>query len=236
MGTTALAETPSPAGNTMRRSAFAAGALYLVTFVTSIPTLRLYAPVREHADFVLGVGNSASVRWGALLEVVLALACAGTAVALFPATRRHSVTAAIGFVCSRLLEAGLILAGVVGVLAVVALRHDGPGAATDSAALVAAGRALWAIHDETFLLGQSLMPVINALFLGAVLYRSGLVPRIIPLIGLCAAPLLLASDLAIFGGVYAQGTALAGLAALPIALWEFALGMWLVLRGFRVAT
>ncbi|WP_019926853.1 DUF4386 domain-containing protein [Nocardia sp. BMG111209] len=229
MGTTALA-APRPAGDTSRYNAYAAGALYLVTFVTSIPTLALYEPVLHHTDFVLGVGDSASVRWGTLLEVVLAFACAGTAVALFPVTRRYSETAAAGFVGTRLLEAGLILVGVVTLWSIVTLRHDG---GADPAALVTAGRALVAVHDGSFLFGQSLMPVANALLLGSVLYRYRLVPRIIPLLGLVGAPLLLASVVASVFGAYPQGSPAAAVAALPIALWELSLGIWLLVKGFR---
>ncbi|MGW5520237.1 DUF4386 domain-containing protein [Nocardia africana] len=234
MGTTAPAQTQQRAGDTMRYSALVAGVLYLVTFVTSIPTLLLYEPVLDHTDFVLGAGDARSALWGAFLEVVLALSCVGTAVALFPVARRYSETAAIGFVSSRVLEAGLILVGVSTVLSVVTLRQGGTGAGTDSASLITAGRTLVAVHDATFPLGQSLMPVLNALFLGSVLYRSGLVPRIIPLVGFVGAPLLLASDIAILFGAYAQGTPLAGLAAFPIALWELSLGMWLAIKGFRL--
>src|SRR3954454_13163584 len=217
-----------------RRTSLVAGALYLVTFVTSIPTLALYEPLREHADFVLGAGSTTGVLWGALLEVVLALSCVGTAVVLFPVAKRQSETAALGFLAARVLEGGLILLGVVSLLSVVALRADAHASAdVDSASLVTAGSTLTAVYDQTFLLGQSLMPVVSALCLGSVMYRSGLVPRIIPVIGLVGAPLLLASDIAIFWGVYEQGTSPAGLAALPIAAWELALGVWLAVKGFR---
>jgi hypothetical protein len=216
-----------------RGAAALAGALYLLTFVTSVPTLALYAPVHESADFVLGAGPTTGVMWGAFLEVCLALSCVGTAVALFPVLRRYSEVRALGFVAARLLEAGLILVGVVSLLAVVSLRGE---AVEQPDALVATGRALVAAHDWTFLLGQSLMPVVSALCLGTVLYRWALVPRIIPAVGLVGAPLLLASDLAVFAGLYEQRTALAGLAALPIAVWELAIGVRLLVKGFDPAT
>jgi hypothetical protein len=226
--------TVRPSARPLRRTALVAGALYLITFITSIPTLALYAPLRDHPDFVLGAGGTTGVMWGAVLEVALALSCVGTAVALFPVARRQSDTAALGFFAARVLEAGLILVGVVSLRSIVTLRHDVAGTpGADPSSLVTAGHTLTAAYDWTFLLGQSLMPVVSALCLGPVLYRSGLVPRIIPAIGLVGAPLLLASDIAIFCGVYEQGTAPAGLAALPIAVWELALGAWLAVKGFR---
>jgi hypothetical protein len=74
------------------------------------------------------------------------------------------------------------------------------------------------------------MPAISALLLGSLLYRSRLVPRIIPVLGLIGAPLLLAAVIAtLFGGI-GQYSALA---ALPVAAWELSLGVWLVAKGFR---
>ena len=151
----------------------------------------------------------------------MALAGIGTAVVLYPVAKRQSETAAIGFVTTRVLEAGLIIVGVVSMLTLVTLRHDVAGTAgADPAALVTTGQAHLATYDWAFLLGQSLMPVFNALFLGYVMYRSGLVPRILPILGLVGAPLLLASDLAIFFDVFDRVSPVADVAFLPIAVWE----------------
>jgi hypothetical protein len=219
-----------PAVDTMRGRARTAGILYLITFV-SMPTLALYQGVRTRADFVLGAGSDSGVLWGALSEVVVAIAGVGTAVVLFPVAKRQSETAALGFVTSRVLEAGGILLGVVSMLSVISLRHDIAG--TDRAALVTTGHTLSAVYDNAFLLSQSLAPVVNACCLGYVMYRSGLVPRILPTIGFIGVPLLLAADLAVFFGVLDRGAPINALAALPIALWEFSLGIYLTVKGFR---
>ena len=226
------ATRPSP--DSMRRTSRAAGILYLVTFV-SVPTLMVFQPVRDGADFVLGAGSDTGVLWGSFSEVVVALAGIGTAVVLFPVARRQSETAALGFVASRVVEGSLIIVGVVSMLSVVTLRNDVAGTTgADPASLVTTGSTLVAAYDWTFLLSQSLMPVFNALCLGTVLYRSGLVPRILPTLGLIGAPLLLAADIAIFFGVFDRSGPIA-LAALPIAVWEFSLGVYLTVKGFRPA-
>lgn len=227
------ATRPSPDG--MRRTSLAAGILYLLTFV-SIPTLALFEPVREQADFILGGGSDTGVLWGAFSEVVVALAGIGTAVVLYPVARRVSRTAALGFVAARVLEGALIIVGVVSVLTVLTLRSDVAGTpGADEASLITTGHALAATYDGAFLLSQSLLPAFNALCLGFVLYRSGLVPRILPLLGLIGAPLLLASDIAIFFGLYDRAAPVAILAALPIAVWELSLGVYLTARGFKPA-
>jgi hypothetical protein len=76
------------------------------------------------------------------------------------------------------------------------------------------------------------MPVIVALLLGYLLCRSRLVPRVLPIVAFVGAPRLIASDIAVFFGAYAQVSTLAGLAALPVAAFEFAFGVWLIVKGF----
>jgi Domain of unknown function (DUF4386) len=234
MSTTAHSPAATrPQTDSMRRTSLAAGILYLLTFV-SIPTLALYQDARNEADFVLGAGSDSGVLLAAFTEVVVAVACIGTAVVLFPVLKRQSETAAVGFVASRVAEGTLIIVGVVSVLTLLTLRTDVAGTAdADPASLVTTGSALSAAYDWTFLLSQSLMPAFNALFLGYALYRSGLVPRILPTLGLIGAPLLLASDVAVFFGVYDRAAPIAILAAAPIAVWEFSLGVYLVVKGFR---
>ncbi len=230
----APAATPS-ATDPMRRTSRAAGILYLVTFV-SVPTLALYSGVRDEAAFVLGAGSDTGVLLAAFSEVVVALAGIGTAVVLYPVAKRQSETAALGFVTSRVVEGALIIVGVVSVLTLLTLRTDVAGTTgADPAALLTTGHALSAAYDWTFLLSQSLMPVFNGLCLGYVMYRSGLVPRVLPTLGLVGAPLLLASDIAIFFGLYDRAAPVAVLAALPIAVWELSLGVYLTVRGFRPA-
>lgn len=193
-----------------------AGILYLVTFATSIPAVPMKAP------FLAGGADPTLAISGYILEIVLALACIGTAVALFPLLRRHDETFALGFVGTRTVEAGLILVGVTSVAALVAVRAAGDD-----------GGVLVAIHDAAFLIGPGLMPAFNALMLATVLYRARLVPRIIPLVGLVGAPLLAASAVLAMFGVMDQVSPAAALLALPIALWEFSIGVWLIVRGVR---
>jgi len=211
-----------------RKTALVAGALYLLTFV-SIPTLALYGPVRDR-NYVTGAGPDTGAVVGGVLEVIVAFACVGTAIVLFPVVKRQNEAVALGFVASRVLEAAAIVAGVACLLAVVSLRRAGAGAD----ALVT-GQALVSLHDRLFLLGQSLMPVVNALLLGSLLYRSRLVPRALPVLGFVGAPLLAAATLATMAGLIERDSTWAVVAALPIALWELSLGIRLVVKGFNPA-
>jgi hypothetical protein len=237
---TALAHTPAvaraPAAGPMRGRARLAGVLYVITFV-SIPTLWLYKPVKDHANFVLGAGSSTGVMWGALSEVIVALAGTATALVLFPLLKRQSESAALGVLTARVIETALIFTGVISLLTLLTLRNDVAGTAgADRASLITAGHTQVAVYNSTFLLSQALMPVIIDVLLGYLLYRSRLVPRILAMIAFIAAPLLLANDIAIFFGAYAKGSALDGVAALPIAAFELAFGIWLIVKGFNRAS
>jgi Domain of unknown function (DUF4386) len=241
--TRTTATTPVPTGSqrapmtSLRKTALVAGIFYLITFI-SIPTLALYGPVKNHRDWILTSGSHTGVLVGAFLEVIVALAGIGTAVTLYPVVKRQNEGVALGFVTSRLLEAAMIFTGVLSLLSLVTLRHDLGGATgANAAALVTTGASHVAVYNWTMLLGQTLMPCINALLLGSLMYRSRLVPRIIPIVGLIGAPLLLAAVIAaLFSGSIGHVSAFQAIATLPVAAWEFSLGVWLVVKGFKPST
>jgi hypothetical protein len=216
----------------MRKTALVAGIFYLLTFI-SIPTLILYGQIEDHRDWILSSTGHTAVLAGGLLEVIVALASIGTAVTLYPVLKRQNEGFALGFAAARVLEAGIIFTGVFSLLSLVTLQQNLGGAAGAHAALVITGASHVAVYDWTFLLGQSLMPAINALLLGTLMYQSRLVPRLIPVIGLTGAPLQLIAVLATLSGNIEHTSALAHLAAAPLAAWELSLGLWLVIKGFR---
>ena len=219
----------------LRRTACLAGVLYLATFASSIPARFFFLdPVLSDPEYILGSGGGTRVVVGGVLDMVNALACIGTVVVLFTVVKRQNETLALGFVTSRVLEAAIISVGVVSLLAVVTLRQDVAGAAgAEDASLVTVGASLVAVHGWTFLFGPEVMAGINALLLGSLMYRSGLVPRVIPLLGLIGGPLLLASVTGIVFSTHDLDSGLHVIAAAPIFLWELSLGVWLVIKGFR---
>jgi hypothetical protein len=199
---------------------------YVLTFV-SIPTLTLYGPVHDD-DYIRGTGSDSAVVLGGVLEVVVALACVGTAVALYPVLKRQGQARALGFLGTRVMEAGAILIGVASLMTLLTLRRAGAGA--DAAVT---GHALVAFYDSVFLLSQGFIPAINARLLGSLLYQSRRVPRILPVLGLLGAPLLVASDAGALFGAWDRLSPVTAIAAVPIAVWEFALGVYLVVKGFK---
>jgi hypothetical protein len=207
-----------------RKTSLTAGILYLLTFI-SIPTLSLYHEIHQ-PNFILSSAPASDVVLGGILELLMALACIGTALAFYPVLKKQNGSLALGFVAARVLEATLIFAGVASLLTVLSLRSLG----SESQVLA---RGLVMLYDRLFLISQSFIPAVNALLLGTLLYQTRLVPRILPIIGIIGAFTLVAGDVAVLYGVYDQRAPEIALTVIPIALWEFSLGLYLTFKGFK---
>jgi uncharacterized protein DUF4386 len=221
--------------NENRKTATLAGWLFIITFVASIPAaLLLYTPLLDHARYIVGAGADNRIALGALLEMILIVANIGTAVVLFPILKRQSERLALGYVTARLVESGFIAVGILSLMAIVTLRQDVGGSAADAGSLIIAGRSLVAIHDWTFLLGPGwVVGVGNGLLLGYLMYRSGLVPRRMAMLGLIGGPLIIASGTAVLFGAIEPGSGLQVLATVPEFFWELSLGIYLIVKGFK---
>jgi len=218
-----------------RKYSFATGLFYLITFAASIPAAFYFlTPVLKDPNYIVSSGADTRVVIGCLFDTVNALAAIGTAVAFYPVARRLNESLALGFVTTRTFEAAVIMVGVVSLLAVVALRQDAGGTTgADQASLVTTGQALVAVRDYTFQFGPNISAALNALMIGTILYRSRLVPRILPTMGLLAVlPLLVASVATIFG-LTEQGSVWFAPGGALIFVWELSLGVYLVVKGFK---
>ena len=220
-----------PLDSATRRTARIAGVWWIVTFVTSIPALLLYDPLLNDADYILSNGAETRIQLGALLEVGLVISGIATAVVMYPVLKRQSQSIALGYVGSRIVESCMIAVGIVSVLSVLTLRED---LAANAAGLGTAGQALVAVHDATFLLGPAFCSGFgNGLLLGYLMYRSGLVPRRMALIGLIGGPLSLVGATAVLFGAWEQTSGTQFLLTVPEAVWEFSLGIYLIVKGFK---
>jgi hypothetical protein len=219
--------------NPLRRTAFVAGLLFIITFVVSIPAaLVLYTPMLDHPNYIVGAGADSRIALGALLEMILIVANIGTAVVLFPILKRQNESLALGYVTARVMESAFIAVGILSLLAVVTLRQDAGAAGGDS--LVMDGRSLVAIHDWTFLLGPGwVVGLGNGLLLGYLMYRSGLVPRGMAMLGLIGGPLIIASGTGVLFDVFESGSGPQVIATVPEFLWELSLGIYLIVKGFK---
>jgi Domain of unknown function (DUF4386) len=212
------------------------GVLYLITFVTSIPAAFLYKPVLDDpVAYIAGGGHDHRVLFGGLLELLLIIANVATAVVIFPILKRQSEELALGYVTARMIESVFILVGIVSVVGIITLRQQTAGAAEGTVAYTLA-----AIKDWTFLLGPGwVVGWGNGLILGYLMYRSGLVPRKMTWLGLVGGPLIIVSGTAVMvAGDHPSGAlhAFQAVTTAPEFLWELALGIYCVTKGFQTTS
>ena len=214
-----------------QRTARLFGGLFLLTFVTSIAAVLLYQPALDHKDYVLSGNADGRIALGALLEIGLVITNIGTAVVLYPIARRYTRTLALGWVASRIVESTMIAVGALSMLTIVTLHKDG---AADHGALLVQAQSLVALHDWTFLFGPGFCVGLgNGMILGYLMFKTGLVPRRFAYLGLVGGPLILVRATLILFDVVEPGDP-TDVLAIPEILWEVALSIYPLVRGFRI--
>jgi uncharacterized protein DUF4386 len=215
------------------------GWLFIATFVTSIGARFLFIDGLgadwQNMRFIPGAGSDTSMYLGAILEFLLIVTNIGTAVVLYPIVRRQSEGLALGYVTARIVECTFILVGLISIISVVTVNDALAGATgAEATSLAAQGRSLVATYEWAFLFGPGLVVGFgNGLILGYLMYRSGLVPRRMALLGLIGGPMLIVSFVLILFGVYENGSGPAFLMAVPEIVWEASLGIYPAWKGFR---
>lgn len=206
------------------------GVLYLLTFVFSIVGLLLYSSVLHPPKFMAGTGGDTRVRLGLACEVLLIIANIGTAVVIFPILRRQNEILSLGYVAARLVEATFIAIGIVCLLAVVTLRHNG------GVSLLIDAKGLVAVRNWTFVLGPGFFAGFgNGLILGYLMYRSGLMPRGLTILGMVGGSLICITGLGVVLDVFNKGGTAQVIATVPEFIWELSLGIYPIVKGFKAS-
>lgn len=210
---------------TARSTSALTGICYLITHVTSVTAAVLYGG--SGFDPNAPLAGRLSVLTAGLLEIILAVAVVGTGVGLLALLRTRAPGAAAGYLALRVLEASVILAGVLVLLPVVAA----PGTASAPGLEPGIAQALHLMHDWSFLIGPGLVVPVHTVLLAWVLLRQRLVPRAIALLGLVGGPLVAAMNVAVLFGL----TTVIPVAVVPIFAWEISLAVFLIVRGLPEA-
>jgi hypothetical protein len=215
------------------------GWFFIATFITSIPARLLIIDGLDtswsETTFTPGALSDTSLRVGSILEFLLIAFNIATAVVLYPLVKRLSATLALGYVTARVMESVFIAIGLVAIVALVDVNEAWIGTSgAEAAALEAQGNALVSLYDWAFQFGPGLVVGFgNGLILGYLMYRSGLVPRRMAMVGLIGGPVLILSFVLILFGAFENGSGPSALMTLPEAAWELSLGIYCAWKGFR---
>ena len=182
-----------------------------------------------------GAVSDTSLQLGSILEFGVIVTNIATAVVIYPLVRRQSATVGLGYVTARIMESAFIAIGLISIITVVDVNETWTAASgAEAAALEVQGNTLVSIYDWAFLFGPGLVVGFgNGLMLGYLMYRSGLVPPRLAILGLIGGPLLIISFVLILFGAYENGSAPSGLMALPEIAWEASLAIYCAWKGVR---
>ncbi|MFS0575780.1 DUF4386 domain-containing protein [Sporosarcina sp. 179-K 3D1 HS] len=221
--------------NSNKKAGKLVGILFILAAVTAVIGLLLYDSILNEPDYLIqGSEHANRVILGAVMELILIVSVVGTAMTMFPFLKLYNETIALWHVGFRFLEAVVIIIGIISILSLLTLsREYVAGGAPDIALYEASGTLLKAIHEWTFLMGPNFMLGINTMMYSFIFYKSKLVPRFIPILGMIGATLILICAFLVMFGVIQQISIFGGLLALPIAANEMILAIWLIVKGFN---
>ena len=224
--------------NSNRDIAIIVGVLYILAAVTAIIGFVLYQPIlNDPLCIINGTSNDTQVVWGAFNELILAFSIIGISVLMFPIINKENESLAVGYVCFRLLEAILIIIGIICLLSIVTLSQEfAKEVAPNLSSFLTTGYLLVTIHNWTFLLGPNLALGSSTLMMSYFLYDSKLVPRFISVLGLAGGFLILACALLVLFGVFLQVSTWGAVLAIPVFAYEMSLAVWLIVKGFNSST
>ncbi len=211
------------------------GAFYIIAAVSSVIAVLLYQPVLA-PNWYLAVdnGQGRQVLFGVLNDLLLVASAIGTAVMFFPYLRKTSEHLALFHLAFRFMEAVVIMIGLVGILGLYSMSQAYATAQlSKTTELLATGVAFQSLHRWTFLVGPNLMLGINTTVYSYLLFKSRLVPRPLAVFGMVTAVLVLIAGLLDLFGIVAPDSAIKGLLALPVGVYEISLAVHLIYKGLR---
>jgi Domain of unknown function (DUF4386) len=218
--------------NSDRKTAIIVGVFFIIGFA-GILTAVFSTPILEDPDYLIKIAeNENQVILAALFQIIMAFACAGIAIWLYPVLKKHNEGLALGSVGFRVIEAVLFIVAAIGLLSLLTLSQEYVKAGAPQAShFQTLGTLLRAARDWTSLVLGAVAFSLGALMYYYIFYQSKLIPRWLSGWGFIAAVLHLSSALLIMFGEAPLST-IPMLLTIPIGLQEMVLAVWLIVKGF----
>lgn len=211
------------------------GWLFIVAAISSIIGLKLYDPILTDNNFVLSASrNSSNIILGAISELILVATATGTGITLFPLLKRYRETIGLAYLSFRILEAVFISIGIISILTALSIsEHYTNGTIPNRDDAQNLMTTFIYLHKWTFMLGPNFMLAINTFLYSYVFLRTKAVPIALSGLGIGASFLIMIAAIIELFGIIEQISTWGILLALPIALYEMTLAVWLLVKGIR---
>ena len=221
--------------NTDRKTAIIVGVLFLLGFAGAFGPA-MVKPILDSPSYLAEISeNKNLVLVGALFQLIMAFACAGIAIGLYPILKKHSESLALGAVGFRIIENVFQIVAALALLSLLTLSQESVKAdALAAPAFQTAGALLLAVHFWAALVLSHFGFGLGALMYYYVFYRSKLIPRWLSGWGIVA---IILHFTAAFMTMFTQIDPFSGsptlFLSIPIGLQELTLAVWLIVKGFN---
>ena len=209
------------------------GWLFIAAAISSIMGLKLYDPILTDSNFVLSAShNSSNIILGAICELILVATATGTGIMLFPVLKRYRETIGLAYLSFRILEVVFISIGLVSILTALSIsEHYTNGIIQNKDDAQNLMMTFIYLHKWTFMIGPNFMLAINTFLYSYVFLRTKTVPVALSRLGIGASFLIMTASIIELFGIIEQISTWGILLALPIALYEMTLAVWLIVKG-----
>lgn len=205
-----------------RKISAAIGGLFLLAIFTYATGNGLFESLLKNPASI--GDHSAQAATGACLMLLNSLAVAGIGVLMAPVLTAYSKTMAYGYLSARLIESIVLIVGIISLLSLVPISRT---AGTDPQLLQALTAVARNGQFSAYQIAMAVLGVSSVLFCYG-LYQLHLIPRFMAIWGLIGY-LLLATGavLELFG------IPIGIIMAIPGGLFELAVGLFLIFKGFK---
>jgi hypothetical protein len=162
-----------------------------------------------------------TLAFATIFEIINALASASIAIALYPLLRRCAEVPATGYLGMRLIEGAAGVCAAIGLIMLLQVEEP-------------LTQVVMAIHYWMFLYVLIVFSV-GTFLLYPMLFKFGLVPKVLAAWGLIGGGMLLLSCISLLFGWIEMGGTTDLVLSLPIWINEMALAIWLIIRGFDLS-
>ena len=216
---------------TNKVSARVIGALFIAGFVFYGVGFGLVSSVIDAPDFLSTIAAHQNILvLGAFMMLLNTVVDIGKGVLFFPILEKHGKRTALAYLSAVTVQVVLLDIGVLFLLMIVPLGHYAVDVAGASAPWATAlGSLLTEANTMAYHIGQATLSG-GGIFLCALLYRAGLLPRFLSAWGVIGYAIHLAGSVAEIFGIPISLVLL-----IPGGLFEVALGFWLIIKGFQPA-